>query len=155
MPRAVNQHVMIYLLCNIKVAPFFFSVYHEGLDDWQYEERDLPWWQHGASNSPHQPGHLLENWFIFAKHTNLSPFGDSGVWGISSASWGLHNMEVMVYQYDRFFGYGYWMTSIPTITHILIFCCILFGVLWYLNWLPWQPTGKFRVPQKYKNVGYG
>ena len=38
-----------------------------------------------------------------------------------------HNVEVMVYQYDRFFGYGYWMTSIPTITHILIFCCILLG----------------------------
>ena len=37
------------------------------------------------------------------------------------------NVEVMVYQYDRFFGYGYWMTSIPTITHILIFCCILLG----------------------------
>ena len=33
----------------------------------------------------------------------------------------------MVYQYDRFFGYGYWMTSIPTTTHILIFCCILLG----------------------------
>ena len=33
----------------------------------------------------------------------------------------------MVYQCDRFFGYGYWMTSIPTITHILIFCCILLG----------------------------
>ena len=39
----------------------------------------------------------------------------------------IHNVEVMVYQYDRFFGYGYWMTSIPTITHILIFCCILLG----------------------------
>ena len=38
-----------------------------------------------------------------------------------------HNMEVMVCQYDRFFGYGYWMTSIPTITHILIFCHILLG----------------------------
>ena len=25
-----------------------------------------------------------------------------------------HNIEVMVYQYDRFFGYGCWMTSIPT-----------------------------------------
>ena len=40
---------------------------------------------------------------------------------------GQHNVEVMVYQYDRFFGCGYWMTSIPTITHILIFCCILLG----------------------------
>ena len=28
-----------------------------------------------------------------------------------------HNVEAMVYQYDRFFGYGCWMTSIPTITH--------------------------------------
>ena len=39
----------------------------------------------------------------------------------------IHNVEVMVYQYDRFFGYDYWMTSIPTITHIAIFCCILLG----------------------------
>ena len=23
----------------------------------------------------------------------------------------IHNMEVIVYEYDRFFGYGYWMTS--------------------------------------------
>jgi len=32
-----------------------------------------------------------------------------------------HSMEVMVYQYDKLFGYGCWMTSIPTLTHILIF----------------------------------
>ena len=25
-----------------------------------------------------------------------------------------HSVEVMVYQYDKFFGYGCWMTSIPT-----------------------------------------
>ena len=42
-----------------------------------------------------------------------------------------HNVEVMVYQCDRFFGYGYWMTSIPTITHILIFCCILIILIYH------------------------
>ena len=25
-----------------------------------------------------------------------------------------HSVEVMVYQYDKLFGYGCWMTSIPT-----------------------------------------
>ena len=33
-----------------------------------------------------------------------------------------HSVEVMVYQYDKLFGYG--MTSIPTINYIFIFCCI-------------------------------
>ena len=51
-------------------------------------------------------------------HSTLHPF---------CQVWACHNMEVMVYQYDRFFGYGYWMTSSPTITHILIFCCIFLG----------------------------
>ena len=32
-----------------------------------------------------------------------------------------HSVEVMVYQYDKLFGYGCWMTSIPTLTHIFIF----------------------------------
>ena len=41
----------------------------------------------------------------------------------------LHNVEVMVYQYDRFFGYGYWMTSIPTITYILIFVVYFWGTV--------------------------
>src|ERR1700733_11031349 len=26
----------------------------------------------------------------------------------------MHSVEVMVYQYDKLFGYGCWMTSIPT-----------------------------------------
>ena len=42
-------------------------------------------------------------------------------WKRQDAKWECpykHNMEVMVYQYDRSSGYGYWMTSIPTITHI-------------------------------------
>ena len=57
----------------------------------------------------------------------------------------LHSMEVMVYQYDIHFGYVCWMTSIPTLTHLFIFYWFTFGIL---NWLPWQPAGKFRVPQK-------
>src|ERR1700733_13709525 len=38
-----------------------------------------------------------------------------------------HSVEVMVYQYDKLFGYGCWMTSIPTINYIFIFCCIFWG----------------------------
>ena len=33
----------------------------------------------------------------------------------------VHSVEVMVYQYDKLFGYGWWMTSILTITHIFYF----------------------------------
>ena len=32
-----------------------------------------------------------------------------------------HSVEVMVYQYDKLFGYGCWMTSVLTLTHIFIF----------------------------------
>ena len=40
-----------------------------------------------------------------------------------------HSMEVMVYQYDKLFGYGCWMTSIPTMNQIGIFCCIIWGTV--------------------------
>src|ERR1700733_14118523 len=60
-------------------------------------------------------------------------------------------MEVVVYQYDKPFGYGCWMTSITTMNHIFIFL----GYSEFPRWLPWQPPGKFRVPQKYKNVVHG
>ena len=41
----------------------------------------------------------------------------------------------MVYQYDKPFGYGWWMTSILTITHIFIFL----GYFVFPSWLAWQP----------------
>src|ERR1700733_4460 len=63
----------------------------------------------------------------------------------------LHSVEVVVYQYDKPFGYGCWMTSITTMNHIFIFL----GYSEFPRWLPWQPPGKFRVPQKYKNVVHG
>ena len=44
--------------------------------------------------------------------------------GILKMLYESHSVEVMVYQYDKFFGYGCWMTSIPTMNHILILCCI-------------------------------
>src|ERR1700733_10927353 len=59
-----------------------------------------------------------------------------------------HSVEVMVYQYDKLFG-------CPNPNPQFY---ILVGYFWgtvILNWLPWQPAGKFRVPQKYKTVGYG
>src|ERR1700733_659639 len=62
-----------------------------------------------------------------------------------------HSVEVVVYQYDKPFGYGCWMTSITTMNHIFIFL----GYSEFPRWLPWQPPGKFRVPQKYKNVVHG
>ena len=44
-------------------------------------------------------------------------------------------MEVMVYQYDKLFGYGCWMTSIPTMFHIFVFL----GYSEFPSWLAWQP----------------
>ena len=41
----------------------------------------------------------------------------------------IHSVEVMVYQYDIHFGYGCWMTSIPTLTHIFIFYWFTSGIL--------------------------
>ena len=54
-----------------------------------------------------------------------------------------HSMEVMVYQYDKLFGYGWLMTSILTITHILIFL----GYSEFPSWLPWQPIQILRYPK--------
>ena len=54
-----------------------------------------------------------------------------------------HSMEVMVYQYDKLVGYGWWMTSILTITHILIFL----GYSEFPSWLPWQPIQILQYPK--------
>src|ERR1700733_8171076 len=59
-----------------------------------------------------------------------------------------HSVEVMVYQYDKLFG-----CPNPN-PHFYILVGYFWGTV-ILNWLPWQPAGKFRVPQKYKTVGYG
>ena len=32
-----------------------------------------------------------------------------------------HSVEVMVYQYDKLFGYGWWMTSILTINPLFLY----------------------------------
>ena len=44
-----------------------------------------------------------------------------------------HSMEAVVYQYDKPFGYGCWMTSITTMNHIFIFL----GYSEFPRWLPW------------------
>ena len=54
-----------------------------------------------------------------------------------------HNVEVMVYQYDKLFGYGYWMTSISTMSHIFIFL----GYSEFPSWLPWQPIQILQYPK--------
>src|SRR3984885_10107640 len=59
-----------------------------------------------------------------------------------------HSVEVMVYQYDKLFG-----CPNPN-PHFYILVGYFWGTI-ILNWLRWQPAGKFRVPQKYKTVGYG
>src|SRR3984885_3340086 len=59
-----------------------------------------------------------------------------------------HSVEVMVYQYDKLFG-----CPNPN-PHFYILVGYFCGTV-ILNGLPWQPAGKFRVPQKYKTVGYG
>ena len=50
---------------------------------------------------------------------NCSP--SAAVSGMTPTEAFYHSVEVMVYQYDKLFGYGCWMTSIPTLTHIFIF----------------------------------
>ena len=55
----------------------------------------------------------------------------------------IHNVEVMVYQYDKLFGYGYWMTSISTMSHIFIFL----GYSEFPSWLPWQPIQILQYPK--------
>src|ERR1700733_9394861 len=55
----------------------------------------------------------------------------------------LHSVEVMVYQYDKLLGYGCWMTSIPTISHIFIFL----GYSEFPRWLPWQPIQILQYPK--------
>ena len=58
--------------------------------------------------------HVVDEGIIFFTTKTVSALLDS-------RSPTLHSVEVMVYQYDKLFGYGCWMTSIPTITHIFIF----------------------------------
>src|ERR1700733_3165642 len=55
----------------------------------------------------------------------------------------LHAVEVVVYQYDKPFGYGCWMTSITTMNHILIFL----GYSEFPRWLPWQPIQILQYPK--------
>ena len=57
-----------------------------------------------------------------------------------------HSVEVMVYQYDKLFGYDWWMTNILTITHIFIFL----GYSEFPSWLPWQPIQILQYPQNIK-----
>src|ERR1700733_2529975 len=54
-----------------------------------------------------------------------------------------HSVEVIVYQYDKLLGYGCWMTSIPTISHIFIFL----GYSEFPRWLPWQPIQILQYPK--------
>ena len=51
--------------------------------------------------------------------------------------------QVVVYQYDKPFGYGCWMTSITTMNHILIFL----GYSEFPRWLPWQPIQISQYPK--------
>ena len=54
-----------------------------------------------------------------------------------------HSVEVMVYQYDKPFGYVCWMTSIPTIFHIFYFGGTLnFPVGWHGNQSKYYGTPK-------------
>jgi hypothetical protein len=54
-----------------------------------------------------------------------------------------HSVEVMVYQYDKLFGYGCWMTSIPTMSHMFIFL----EYSEFSSWLPWQPIQILQYPK--------
>ena len=60
-----------------------------------------------------------------------------------SVSTSSHSMEVMVYQYDKLFGYVCWMTGIPTIIHIFVFL----GYSEFPSWLAWQPIQILRYPK--------
>ena len=46
-----------------------------------------------------------------------------------------HGGNGILYQYGKLFGYGCWMTSIPTIFHIFVFL----GYSEFPSWLAWQP----------------
>src|ERR1700733_6780600 len=54
-----------------------------------------------------------------------------------------HSMEVMVYQYDKNFGYGCWMTSSPAMSCIFLFL----GYSKFPIWLPWQPIQILQYPK--------
>ena len=54
-----------------------------------------------------------------------------------------HSVEAVVYQYDKPFGYGCWMTSITTMNHIFIFL----GYSEFPRWLPWQPIQILQYPK--------
>src|ERR1700733_10132268 len=64
-----------------------------------------------------------------------------GCWQVILLWW--HSVEAMVYQYDKLFGYGCWMTSIPIMSHILIFL----GYSEFPSWLPWQPIQILQYPK--------
>src|ERR1700733_3584241 len=49
----------------------------------------------------------------------------------------------MVYQYDKPFGYGCWMTSSPAMSRIFIFL----GYSKFPIWLPWQPIQILQYPK--------
>ena len=49
----------------------------------------------------------------------------------------------MVYQYDKLFGFGWWMTSILTIKYIFIFL----GYFEFPSWLAWQPIQILQYPK--------
>src|SRR3984885_12611913 len=54
-----------------------------------------------------------------------------------------HSVEAVVYQYDKPFGYGCWMTSITTMNHIFLFL----GYSEFPRWLPWQPIQILQYPK--------
>src|ERR1700733_6192086 len=73
---------------------------------------------HGTSNCPEAQAMVSEG---------LCKFHNVHIFMLDDLDPPRHSVEVMVYQYDKLFGYGCWMTSVPTISHIFIFCCILLG----------------------------
>ena len=72
----------------------------------------------------------------------------SGYFDDSTTHTLLHSVEVMVYQYVKLFGYGWWMTSILTKTHIFIF----FGYSEFPSWLPWLPIQILQNPKVYNKI---
>src|ERR1700733_6288887 len=54
-----------------------------------------------------------------------------------------HSVEVIIYQFSKLFGYGSWMTSIPTIAHSFIFL----GYSEFSSWLPWQLIQYYSTPK--------
>ena len=73
----------------------------------------------------------------------LEPTLEGGSEVIETGRLARHSVEVMVYQYDKLFGYGCWMTNIPTITHSFIFL----GYSEFSSWLPWQPIQYYSTPK--------